>query len=113
MTTKIPATNSEAEVTVFEVTASGIDQNWPHNIENTNRLRPGQEYDGVLNVTTADSTENTCSGSPLHVCSAKANHGGIQVDWQMGEIQLQIYTPHEKDEVAASVTLKLPNGGLQ
>ena len=107
----IPATVREAAVTVFEVTASGIDQNWPHDIQNTHRLQPDQQYDGVLSVITATSDKNTCSGDPLHICSARANYGGISVNWDLGEITLGIYTPHEEDTVAALVTLALPVEG--
>ena len=111
MVKTIPATGREAAVTVFEVTASGIDQKWPYDIENTNRLQHSEQYDGVLSIVTASSDKNTCSGDRLHVCSARANYGGITIDWDLGEITLGIYTPHEEDTVAALVTLALPVDG--
>ena len=53
------------------------------------------------------SNSNTCSGDLLHICSATANYGGIEVDWVNQEVHLSIYTPFENVQEAARVTLDL------
>lgn len=53
------------------------------------------------------SDEHTCSENYLHVCSAQANYGGIEVDWDNEKLILSVFTPHETEAVAASVTLDL------
>jgi len=101
----IPATDNLMAVTVLEVTASGIDQNWPHDIDNTNRMQVDQTYHGVVTMETAERDENTCTDNRFHVCRAQANYGGIRVDWERNQIELAIYTPHATEVVAARVTL--------
>lgn len=105
MAKEIPARDGQAAVTVFEVTASGIDQNWPYDVPNTLRVRPNQNYEGVVSMTY--SNENTCSGDEFHVCNAQANYGGIEVDWDNSEVHLTVYTPHGKSDVASRVTLSI------
>lgn len=119
----IPSRNGQPEVTVFEVTASGIDQNWPFNVPNSNRFRPdtgaakrngrcmrSAAYPPGVTAATWTSTNfdtNTCSGDVLHVCNKRANYGGIEVDWASNEVHLSIFTPHETTAESARVTLAL------
>ena len=39
------------------------------------------------------SGENSCDQS-MHICKARANYGGIEVDWDNRYIDLDIFTPH-------------------
>jgi alkaline phosphatase D len=164
MAKKMPGSPSGgAPQTLYEVTASGIDQNWPYTVANTNRVRVrtadfqgdgkfvnecnfpfvygGVTYNDCTNVghtalwcstqtTTGNahvagqwgnclpeadelvprasisfSNENTCTDNYLHVCSARANYGGIKVDWSANTVKLSIFTPHQTNVEAASVTL--------
>jgi hypothetical protein len=100
MVKTVPARNGQAAVRIYEVTASGIDQSWNANVDNSNRVRPAatSEYpasDLPAGATTSSSNERTCSGDAMHVCSAQANYGAVEVDWNSGKIDLSIYTPHE------------------
>mmetsp|Transcript_28009 Transcript_28009/g.32651 ORF Transcript_28009/g.32651 Transcript_28009/m.32651 type:complete len:798 (+) Transcript_28009:25-2418(+) len=150
---------------LYEVTASGIDQNWIEDIENSNRVRvrsssdnagsgdlydnecnfpfiyQGVKHDQCTNVAhtqewcstqtdgsdnhisdrwgncddeanelvardkIAYSGENICTDNYMHVCSAKANYGGISVDWDKHEVRLSIYTPHENTAEAAAIVI--------
>jgi alkaline phosphatase D len=152
MEKKIPARTGQASVTVYEVTASGIDQNWPYVVPNSNRIRPASNSSKVLADTAGDgvfnntcitpcvdegrakqgltclfkdnaqswgvcesgwvtslsySNEDTCSGDVLHICSARANYGGIEINWADNEVAMSIFTPHETNAVAARITLGL------
>jgi len=173
MAKEIPARSGQPAVTVYEVTGSGIDQKWPFDILNSNRLRPenygyrnrrnlkgqipkGQNRKGrkdpvqapqgksaspgmrqrklqkpapktpMPTVPPADaptssptpippspiksitySGMNTCSGDSLHICSAKANYGGIEVDWGSNELHLVIYTPFQTVQEAARVIIDI------
>merc|ERR1712194_54080 len=109
------------------------DQNWSEQIDNSNRLRP-EEYGfklrrnlrnyrsqqgkteeaankfrglraGTVIKSITHSGENSCHGDALHICSAKANYGGIEVDWENQEVYLSIFTPFETVPEAARVTL--------
>jgi hypothetical protein len=51
--------------------------------------------------------ENKCTDNYHHTCSAQANYGAIVVDWERGTMNLTVFTPHEKDEVASSVEIDL------
>jgi hypothetical protein len=53
------------------------------------------------------SGANICSDDYFHICSAQANFGGISVDWSKNEVTLSVFTPHENEPVAASVTLSI------
>ena len=103
MVKEIPARDGQPAVTVFELTASGIDQNYISDIVNTNRLRPDKQGSGSIE-SIEYSGDNTCSGDELHICSARANYGGI-VDWEKAEIYLSIFTPFETVQEAVRVTL--------
>jgi alkaline phosphatase D len=149
---------------IYEVTASGIDKNFPYPDSNANRLRirsadsvgdgvfqheckfpfksEGIEYNDCISTneevpwcaTIVDSENNyfpgdwgyclpedqelvpraniTASGEnscyeKLHVCKARANYGGIEVDWDNSVIKLSLFTPHANDNVAAQVTIGL------
>jgi len=128
MVKEIPSRSGQAAVSVYEVTGSGIDQKWPFTVVNTNRLRPEdfgfglrRDLQGLrvqedntrnLNAATAIksitySGSNTCSGDSLHICSATANYGGIEVDWANQEVHLSIFTPFEIVQEAVRVTLNL------
>ena len=106
MVKEIPARDGHGQpaVTVFEVTASGIDQNYISDIANTNRLRPDKQGSGSIK-SIEYSSDNTCSGDVLHICSARANYGGIEIDWEKAEIYLSIFTPFETVQEAVRVTL--------
>lgn len=106
MVKEIPARSGQSAVTVFEVTASGIDQNWIGDILNSNRLSPNKE--GSSSIKSIEySGVNTCSGDNLHICSARANYGGIEVDWVSQEVYLSIFTPFDIIQEAVRVTLDL------
>jgi hypothetical protein len=51
--------------------------------------------------------DNTCTDQDHHTCSAEANYGGVSVDWNAGEVLLGVYTPHENNKLASSVTLDI------
>lgn len=149
---------------LYEVTASGIDKNWPYPDANSNRLRvrsadergdgvflkecsfpffyDGQEYNDCTwvnekkpwcaiavdekdnyvhpnwgycqdvekeivpraNITT--SPENACEDS-MHICRARSNYGGIEIDWEQNFMTLSIFTPHADEKVAAQVKIGL------
>lgn len=153
--------------TLYEVTASGIDQRWNYNVPNANRIRirsadyrgnndftkecnfpfiyNGVTYNDCTNVDESKpwcsietdnsnnhitgewgycldekeeeelvprtsisySNEHTCSDNYLHVCSAQANYGGVEVDWVAEKLILSVFTPHEDEAVAASVSVDL------
>jgi alkaline phosphatase D len=160
MVKKVPARTGQAAVTLYEVTASGIDQNYIEVVNNANRFRPrlantngsgpyvnecmfpftyqGVEYSDCTSidnagidwcyynsangqgncqpksdmvVPTARSTStklNICSGQAMHVCSATANYGSIDVNWVTNEVTMNICTPHQTAKpLAASVTIPL------
>ena len=161
MAKKVPSREGQAAVTLYEVTASGIDQSWNEAVNNPNRVTYRKanssgsgdfvyecdfpfSYQGItynecistnhnaewcyhngggdwgswgdcepvsnLLVPTdaiTASKEHTCTGNSLHVCTAQANYGGIEVDWFTAQVKLSIFTPHESDPVAGSVTLDL------
>ena len=160
MAKKVPSRDGQAAVTLYEVTASGIDQSWNEAINNPNRVTYRKanssgsgdfvyecnfpfSYQGITyNECTSTnhnaewcyhngdgggdwgdcepvsnllvptdaitaSKEHTCTGNSLHVCTAQANYGGIEVDWFTAQVKLSIFTPHESDPVAGSVTLDL------
>jgi len=96
-----PAVDNLTAVTVLEATASGVDQNWPHDVDNANRMQVGQTCNGVVMMEMAERDENACLGHRFHVCHAQANCGGIHVVWERNQMELAICTPH----VAARVTL--------
>lgn len=107
MRKEIPARIDQPSVTVYEVTGSGINQDWPYNIANSNRLRPDEApFPGIKSITYSNA-DKTCSGDDLHFCSADANYGGIEVDWANEEVHLSIYTPFESVQEAARVTIDL------
>jgi len=149
MVKEMPASNAGGggSQKLYEVTASGIDQNWPYTIYNSNRVRTrsaDHEGSGLFDVECnsecatgsgrnrpwcstsenggwgycADSElvskdkqtvtgDNTCTDQDHHTCSAEANYGGISVDWNAGELLLGVYTPHENNKLASSVTLDI------
>lgn len=106
MVKEIPARSGQSAVTVFEVTASGIDQNFIYDILNSNRLSPNKEGSGSIK-SIEYSGVNTCSGDNLHICSARANYGGIEVDWASQEVYLSIFTPFDVIQEAVRVTLDI------
>ena len=54
------------------------------------------------------SGNNICGGDVLYICTAKANYGGIEVDWANAEIHLMIFTPFTSSaQENARVTLDL------
>ena len=85
--------------TLYEVTASGIYQNWPEDILNSNRFSevPGCE-EAFSNLTTI------CTKSKYHTCSSKSNYGQIDIDFDGKYVKLSIRTPIENEE--ASVKIK-------
>jgi hypothetical protein len=108
MAMKIPARMNQLEVTLYEVTASGIDENWPFDIPNPYRLQlDGAVVPDPAQISVSASSENICTGDPFHVCSAQANYGGIEVDFSSSQVKMSIFTPHESTEVAASLTIRL------
>lgn len=167
MAKKMPASSLYGDSQVlYEVTASGIDQNWIRDIPNSNRVRvrsagdgdsgglfhdecnfpfkyDGTEYNQCTNAshvrdwcsTQTDSSgnhvsgnwgdcddsanelvprdkirysgENICTDNYMHVCSAKANYGGVSMDWDKRELTLSVFTPHETVEEAAAVVIDL------
>lgn len=150
---------------LYEVTGSGIDQNWLTTVLNSNRVRVrsadtkgdgffhnecnfpfiyhGMEYNNCTRVDATEpwcsidtddddnhvtgswgycldeskelvsrsemsySNEHSCSNNYFHVCSARANYGGVAVDWESRTISLTTITPHESEPVAASITIHL------
>mmetsp|Transcript_8535 Transcript_8535/g.14167 ORF Transcript_8535/g.14167 Transcript_8535/m.14167 type:complete len:749 (-) Transcript_8535:122-2368(-) len=156
-------TGDPAQV-LYEVTASGIDKNWPTADFNANRIRvrsadtqgdgvyqreckfpfryKGKDYNDCVDLdqdalwcalevdadmkneyvtgqwgncmakelelvpraNITSSGENSCQDR-LHVCSARANYGGIEVDWDNNVMKLSIFTPHANDPVAAEVRI--------
>jgi len=164
MAKKMPPTSTMQSQVLYEVTASGIDQNWPMSIPNSNRVRvrsadkavdglyhkecnfpfiyEGVKYNDCVSGSTNTSwcaTEtdsnfnmlewgycladekneivsrsdmtyqgmNTCTDNFHHTCSARANYGSIDVDWEEGTISLSIFTPHEFSDASSSITLHL------
>ena len=160
MVKRVPARSGQAAVTLYEVTASGIDQHFDGFVINANRFRPRLAntngfgayrnecmfpftYENVVytDCTTVDnagvewcyydsangrgncqpksemvvpaarstSTKlNSCSGQAMHVCSATANYGSIDVNWSTNEVSMNIFTPHQLTQpLAASVTIPL------
>jgi alkaline phosphatase D len=166
MAKRMPAFPNEPSQVIFEVTASGIDKNWPTADPNANRIRirtadtqgdgmyqrecrfpfryKGSEYNDCIELDQADlwcalkvdaddaneyvsgqwgncmpkelelvprgnitvSGEHSCDDS-LHVCSARANYGGIEIDWDNNFMKLSIFTPHATEPVAAEVRIGL------
>mmetsp|Transcript_15451 Transcript_15451/g.23322 ORF Transcript_15451/g.23322 Transcript_15451/m.23322 type:complete len:779 (+) Transcript_15451:122-2458(+) len=53
------------------------------------------------------SGENTCTDQLAHICTAQANYGVIDVDWEAAEISLKVFTPFESSPLAASHTISL------
>jgi alkaline phosphatase D len=105
---EIPARPGQAAVHVYEVTASGIDQKWVEDVPNPNRLRSNSVLPVSANARMVSSGTHTCTGDSFHVCSARANYGGVEMDWTGGgTVQLSIYTPHETEPVAARLTINL------
>ena len=49
----------------------------------------------------------SADGNALHVCTAKANYGGIEVDWTSRQVSMAIYTPHETDTIAGRIVIPL------
>ena len=49
------------------------------------------------------SNENGCTGSPFHICSARANYGGVEIDWDERTMLLHVFTPHAEDPEAAVI----------
>ena len=169
MAKEVPARSNQPAVTVYEVTASGIDQNWNAIIPNPNRVRlpfadtrgedanfrnechfpfvhhgitfkdcatntntpngndPGingwcrwgsgnddwgicesKSQNKVPNFISMEaSREHVCDGNALHVCTAKANYGGIEVDWNSNQVSMAIYTPHETEAIAGRIVIPL------
>jgi alkaline phosphatase D len=69
---------------------------WGYCLPETDELVPKS------NMTT--SNENTC-GESFHICNARANYGGIEIDWAGNSITMSIFTPHSNNSVAAQVTI--------
>lgn len=168
MAKEMPASNIYGDSQIlYEVTASGIDQNWNEDIENSNRVRvrssdskgtggffdqecnfpfhySGATYNQCTAVENNDiewcstqtdgsdnhipgswgncdveanelvprnkvfySGENICTDNYMHVCSARANYGGISVDWNTMEVRLSLFTPHENVAEAAAIVIDL------
>ena len=52
---------------------------------------------------------NICTDNYHHTCAAQANYGGLVVDWEAGNIEISLFTPHENEQVASSVRIDLYN----
>ena len=55
------------------------------------------------------SKTNICTDNYHHTCAAQANYGGLVVDWEAKSIEITLFTPHEKEQVASSVRIDLYN----
>ena len=72
---------------LFEVTASGIYQNWPHPIENSNRFKDGV-YEHIKSF--SNLTTTNCTGSEFHTCSSDAHYGMINVDFDKKIVRIGV-----------------------
>ena len=81
---------------LYEITASGIFQDWNALVPNSNRFQPNvhKEIKSFSNLTT------TCSGSRFHTCTSKAHYGMISVDFDKKLIRAGIKTPANGNEEA-------------
>mmetsp|Transcript_14275 Transcript_14275/g.30999 ORF Transcript_14275/g.30999 Transcript_14275/m.30999 type:complete len:625 (-) Transcript_14275:98-1972(-) len=48
-----------------------------------------------------------CTDQYHHTCSAQANYGGLVVDWDNGTMDITLFTPHEKEIVASSISIDM------
>lgn len=109
---EIPARSGQPAVTVFEVASSGIDNNQCFERKNANRLHPNDKDDWPA-IKSLNYTNGTNVGSgedPLLINCARANYGGIHVDWDNEEVHLSIYTPYtasNPEEVRVTLDLGL------
>jgi len=88
---------------VYEVTASGINQRWDEAVTNTNRLS-STDPDAVTVHVSSDPIR--CTAATHHVCRATSNYGQVEVDFAAGSLWLRIATPHESDPIASEVVIQ-------
>ena len=81
---------------LFEITASGIFQDWNENIANTNRFKTGV-HEGIKSFS---NLSTTCTQSPFHTCTSKAHYGMISVDFEKKIIRAGLKTPANGNEEA-------------
>lgn len=85
-------------VDFFEVTASGIDQNWIKDVPNSNRLKVKENDEKVIkNIDIKYSGNHGCSGDYSHICSAVNNYGQIEIDWETNSVYMRVITPTETE----------------
>ena len=105
MVKDVPARSGQPAVHLYEVTASGIDQNWDYEVPNPVRFNPSSSNNDVISYDA--SGEHACTNSDYHVCTAQANYGSVEVDWASREVRMRIYTPHERTPLAAELKIYL------
>ena len=89
---------------LYEVTSSGIFQQYPYGVPNTNRLDPNaveMSRGNISNgITGFSNLTTTCSDSPYHTCKSEANYGLITVDFEKKMIRAGLKTPVNGNEEA-------------
>lgn len=72
-------------------------QSWGYCLQEEKELVPRdrQQY----------SKLNKCTDSYHHTCSAQANYGGIEVDWDARTVTMSVFTPYEVEVVASSISI--------
>ena len=81
---------------LYEITASGIFQDWKTDVPNSNRFQP----DVHKGIKSFSNLTTTCSGSSFHTCTSKAHYGMISVDFETKSVRAGIKTPADGNEEA-------------
>ena len=53
---------------------------------------------------TFSNSSHTCSNNDYFVCTAKANYGFINVDFETRTVEMSVRTPTEKEQISHTIT---------